>query len=152
MIAIFDVDGTLSCAEHRLHYIQDGSPRKWDEFCMAAADDPPIKSVIAVCHALQDAGLTIWFWTGRSEISRDITMDWLEKYVDPSIRLDPDRLRMRPAVDHRHDDILKEHWLLNRTLEDDRERIMGVFEDRARVAEMWRRNGIRCFQVAPGLF
>jgi hypothetical protein len=27
-----------------------------------------------------------------------------------------------------------------------------VFDDRSRVVEMWRKNGIKCFQVAEGNF
>jgi hypothetical protein len=34
----------------------------------------------------------------------------------------------------------------------DRERLVGAFDDRQRVVDMWRRNGITCFQVAPGDF
>jgi FMN phosphatase YigB (HAD superfamily) len=151
-IYLFDIDGTLSDTTHRLHFIQDYVPRKWDEFYMAAADDPPITGVVDVCRSLQEMGYTIWYWTGRSDISYDITMEWLHRYVDDNIYTYPERLRMRPAVDHRHDDILKEHWLLNRTFEEDRRLIKGVFEDRTRVVNMWRRNGIKCFQVATGDF
>lgn len=34
----------------------------------------------------------------------------------------------------------------------DRDRLVAVFDDRARVVRMWRKAGITCFQVAPGDF
>ena len=151
-IYIFDIDGTLSDTTHRLHYIQDYVPRKWDEFYMAADRDPPRQHIVDIAKMCLAFGAEVWYWTGRSDVSRDLTIAWLGRYVDPLIHVDPDRLRMRPSVDHRHDDVLKEHWLLDRTLEDDRKRIQCVFEDRTRVVNMWRRNGIHCLQVTEGDF
>ena len=68
-----------------------------------------------------------------------------------AILADVDKLVMRPANLHRPDDALKEAWLLQQTTST-RARIVGVFEDRDRVVAMWRRNGLVCFQVAPGDF
>ena len=58
---------------------------------------------------------------------------------------------MRPANDFTEDHLLKESWLHNMLLED-RERLVAVFDDRKRVVDMWRANGVTCFQVAPGEF
>jgi hypothetical protein len=57
---------------------------------------------------------------------------------------------MRKNNDHREDSIVKQEML-------DKIRLDGynptlVFDDRARVVEMWRKNGIKCFQVAEGNF
>ena len=46
------------------------------------------------------------------------------------------------------DEILKEKWLL----EIGKKNIMCVFDDRTKIVNMWRRNGINCFQVAEGDF
>ena len=35
---------------------------------------------------------------------------------------------------------------------EDRARLVAVFEDRKRVVDMWRENGVTCYQVAPGDF
>jgi hypothetical protein len=61
-----------------------------------------------------------------------------------------EQLRMRPVGDYRDDAVLKEQWL-------NEARVLGkapdiVFDDRQRVVDMWRRNGITCCQVAPGDF
>jgi hypothetical protein len=58
---------------------------------------------------------------------------------------------MRPIGDSRPDDVLKQEFL-DRMLIVDRERLVAVFDDRDKVVAMWRRNGIACFQVAPGNF
>lgn len=148
---IFDIDGTLSDTKDRLHYLNT-VPRDWHNFYMTADRDPPRQHIVDIAKLLLNSGAEVWYWTGRSDVSRDLTIEWLGRYVDPLIHVDPDRLRMRPSVDHRHDDVLKEHWLLDRTLEDDRKRIQCVFEDRTRVVNMWRRNGIHCLQVTEGDF
>jgi hypothetical protein len=48
------------------------------------------------------------------------------------------------------DDILKEEWL-NQEFPD-KQNLLCVYDDRDKVVAMWRRNGIPCFQVAPGDF
>lgn len=58
---------------------------------------------------------------------------------------------MRPAGDTTPDHELKQSWLLSLPNED-RERLMCAFDDRQRVVDMWRRNGVLCCQVAPGDF
>jgi hypothetical protein len=60
---------------------------------------------------------------------------------------------MRPATGggmFTPDDILKEAWL--REQFPDKNNILCVYDDRDKVVAMWRRNGISCFQVAPGDF
>jgi hypothetical protein len=55
---------------------------------------------------------------------------------------------MRPAGDFTKDEILKESWIKEYDLSE----ILCVFDDRSCVVEMWRRQGLTCFQVAPGEF
>lgn len=150
MIYIFDIDGTIADATHRLHFIQDHVPRKWDEFFAETINDAPKYEILTVMQALEAVGHTIWLWSARPERTRDATIDWLKRHDVFMNRLAVD-LRMRPDDDRRHDDILKEEWLHSLS-EVDRAHLAGVFEDRARVAEMYRRNGVTCFQVARGNF
>jgi hypothetical protein len=75
------------------------------------------------------------------------TEEWLARYEVPY-----DWLNMRPANSSQiEDQDLKESWLLN-MLDEDRERLVAVYDDRNSVVDMWRRNGVACFQVAPGDF
>jgi hypothetical protein len=43
-------------------------------------------------------------------------------------------------------------WLDDLFPGDKKDRILCVFDDRQKVVDMWRDNGIDCFQVAPGDF
>lgn len=147
---IFDLDGTLADCTHRLHYIQrDRKDKDWDAFNAACGDDEPIPATTDLFNALGIAGADAEIWTGRSESARNLTRVWLGRkagiYVQPIV------LRMRPIGDYRPDDELKEEWLRAMPTQD-RARLAGVFEDRRRVVDMWRRNGIFCFQVAEGDF
>lgn len=60
-------------------------------------------------------------------------------------------LRMRQQGRYIADDELKQTWLLD-AIHNRRWRPDIVFDDRDRVVNMWRRNGIQCLQVAPGDF
>ena len=58
---------------------------------------------------------------------------------------------MRTDGDYTPDDELKEFWL-NKLNGGGFSRLVAVFDDRNKVVAMWRRHGVRCFQVAPGDF
>jgi beta-phosphoglucomutase-like phosphatase (HAD superfamily) len=153
---IFDLDGTLANAEHRVHYIQ-GATKDWRAFFAAAEHDLPISAVVTTFRALRAEGCECWIWTGRSDEVREKTVAWLRHHaafdaspIGTFLRA-PERFLMRKAGDHRPDHELKFEWLAN--LEPpERNRLTAVFEDRARVVQMWREAGVQCFQVAPGEF
>lgn len=109
--------------------------------------------VIFVMNNLMLSGADVWLFTGRSEEVRDKTIAWLAEHTAfMSFNLQTDHLlTMRQEGDYTPDDQLKEGWLDN-MLVDDRKRLVGVFDDRQRVVDMWRRRGITCFQVAAGDF
>lgn len=145
MYVIFDLDGTLADVTHRLHYIRDGRS-DWDGFFRACVDDTPINEIIGIYKSLKNVPANrIEIWSGRSDLVREESAHWLTRHMgfDP-IR---DILRMRPHKDYTPDDELKESWLLSLPHKPDL-----VFDDRQKVVQMWRRNGIRCCQVAPGQF
>lgn len=144
MFVVFDLDGTLSDASHRVHHLNRGGGKTpdWRAFYAACADDPPIREIISVMQAVRDAGHRVEIWSGRSDEVADDTLHWLATHVggNPVIR-------MRRAGDFTPDTALKRQWL-----EESDRRPDLVFEDRASVVSMWRDNGIACAQVAPGEF
>jgi hypothetical protein len=144
MIVIFDIDGTLANAEHRLHWIQT-QPKNWRAFNAGIPDDPPIESVCQLARTLYKSGSTVLFCTGRSIEVKDLTVAWLDRH---DIR--GSTLYMRSRGDHRPDFEVKEE-LLKRIVRDHGQPDL-VFEDRQQVVDMWRRNGIRCLQVAAGQY
>lgn len=151
MIYIFDIDGTIANLTHRLHFIQK-SPKDWAGFFAAAGDDKPIYEVINVAKALDAAGHSILYVSGRSEDIRDITTNWLITYGLPN----PLALYMRKSKDRREDSLVKSDILdkLFKTYGPPEQVGLwgGVFDDRQQVVDMHRSRGLKVFQVAKGNF
>jgi len=151
---IFDLDGTLALIEHRLHFIQ-GSKKDWRGFFGAVGDDKPNLPVIRTLQALRKAGAEAWIWSGRSDECKAQTVEWLKRngcWFDFGFGMPaPERFRMRKAGDRRDDVVVKREWL-NEIEPPEWARLTAVFDDRARVVQMWRDAGVPCFQVAPGEF
>jgi phosphoglycolate phosphatase-like HAD superfamily hydrolase len=150
-IYIFDLDGTLADCEHRTHFLDRKDDRnRWRHFYAACKDDRPIKALIGVMNALRFTS-EVRIWTGRSDEVRAETLAWLAEHTSFLSHEVDAVLTMREASDHRPDTDLKGEWLASLPYPD-RRRLAGVFEDRARVVDMWRTAGVPCFQVAPGEF
>lgn len=143
---IFDLDGTLALIEHRRHYVTGGR-KDWDAFHAACVDDVPNWPVLRILGLMIDEGFDVWIWSGRDDSVRGLTHDWLSDVAMLPVL----ELCMRPHGDHRLDVDLKRGWL--RAMHpDDRDRLQAVFDDRDRLVQMWREEGVPCFQVAPGDF
>lgn len=149
---IFDLDGTLALIEHRQHFI-DRSQKKqhWKSFYEACDKDLPNIPVISILNMLLQQEFDVQIWSGRSSIVRGKTLDWIAGHTQLSRAAADDALTMREEGDSTPDNQLKQSWL-NRMLIEDRDRLVAVFDDRQKVVDMWRANGIVCFQVAPGDF
>lgn len=152
---IFDIDGTLCNIEQRLHFLDDKTDKdRWNKFYKACVWDLPNAPVIRTMHALMKAGAEVWLFSGRSEDVRHETVTWLDNntaFAKDILLSAPQVLTMRPSKNYTEDDLLKESWL-RRMLSDDIDRLVAVFDDRKRVVDMWRANGVPCFQVAQGDF
>lgn len=152
---IFDLDGTLALIGHRVSILEDElDSYRWIKFYAACDKDLPNVPVINTMERLKKSGAEILIFSGRSEEVREKTVDWLkihtsfrDKDLDPSTGI----LTMRRIGDYTPDDVLKQSWIDNMLLED-LERLVAVFDDRSKVVNMWRDNGIACFQVASGEF
>jgi hypothetical protein len=143
---VFDLDGTLALDAHRVHYLQ-GDVKYWDEYFNACLHDEPNRPIVQTLKLFARAGEEVAIWTGRSAKVQDLTLQWLD---ENNIRDLLTELRMRDTDDRTHDDELKRQWLYaSRSLGRD---VTLVFEDRQRVVDMWRSEGIVCCQVSPGNF
>lgn len=142
---IFDLDGTLADTSHRLHHI-NGDYRNWDAFHAACVDDKPHQGVIAICEALS-LGADIWIWTGRDDSVKEQTQLWLGMYLNAPYT----ELAMRPHGIHIEDTQLKREWY-DTMSGNDKKRLVAAFDDRLRVAQMWRALGVTCLHVADGNF
>lgn len=141
-MVIFDIDGTLADVSERIHYLKK-KPKNWDAFFQGMAQDKAIHSMVRLCNLLYDSGIQIILCSGRNEQYRTETMTWLAeqnvRYHDLLLRKDNDR---------RSDTIVKREMLASI----DRSKVLFVVEDRSKVVEMWRSEGLVCLQCAPGEF
>lgn len=137
MTIIFDLDGTIADIRHRLHLVSS-EPKQWDEFNKLCIYDQPNSNVISVLNDLKDVGNEIIILTGRSSVVKPQTLEWLNKYD-----VHYDEIYMRGRDDYTSDVELKRKWLIRYG----KSRIVCVFDDRQGVVNMWREEGITCFQV-----
>jgi phosphoglycolate phosphatase-like HAD superfamily hydrolase len=145
MDIICDIDGTIADCSHRLHHITGGR-KNWNEFFALTEHDTPIPTVVAVINALHKSGHRIIFCTARSEKTRSSTTQWLYKHVG-KWTLEA-MLYMRDDQDRRPDDQVKADCLVD--MQQDGYKPTLALEDRSRVVDMWRQQGIQCFQVKEG--
>jgi hydroxymethylpyrimidine pyrophosphatase-like HAD family hydrolase len=145
---IFDLDGTLANIEHRKYILEDqNDSNRWRRFYDCCDKDSPNEPVIRTLELLRQSGADVWIFSGRSDEVRAKTVYWLTNNTSfLSHDLDT-ALVMRCAGDYTPDDLLKKQFLDNMLISD-RKRLISVFDDRDRVVQMWRENGIACFQVA----
>src|SRR3954447_20673437 len=75
---VFDIDGVLSDAAGRQHYLERGR-RDWDAFFAACGEDPLITEVARLLELLDD-DLAIVLLTGRPMSVQATTLAWLSRY------------------------------------------------------------------------
>jgi type I site-specific restriction endonuclease len=143
-IVLFDLDGTLALIEHRQHHVK-GPKKNWKAFFKACSLDEPNHPVITAANLYASNGYEVWIVSGRSSEVKKQTKEWLTTHC-----LNYTKLIMRGERDYTPDDTLKRSWLLDGTIPKDR--VLCAYDDRSRVVNMWRAEGIACFQVAPGDF
>ena len=145
---IFDLDGTLALIDKRRALAAKANGKiNWKTFFdpeNIQLDEPNIP-VIEMAKMLKAQGHSVVIFSGRDSISRTETIAWLSQFGVPF-----DVLKMRPEGSFTPDDVLKQDWLDQ--LFPDRSDVLCIFDDRDKVVNMWRSNGITCFQVAPGDF
>jgi len=152
-VVIFDLDGTLALIDDRRALAtKDNGKMDWDVFFdpVNISLDLPNLPVIKMAKTLHDQGFNIVIFSGRSKATKDATAKWLDDNDVPfSV------MKMRPTGHpwaFMPDDKLKQHWLDSIFPDDQKDRILCIFDDRDKVVKMWRDNGLTCFQVAPGDF
>lgn len=139
---IFDLDGTLADGTHRLHLLPTVDLHltdSWTEFNKASKDDAPLQNTIDICNALGRSGYFVIILTGRSDVARAETEDWLQRHD-----VYHNMLQMRPHSDNRKDIIIKEEFLRNVVgLED----IVAAWDDSPEVIRHFRSLGITTYAV-----
>lgn len=134
-VYIFDVDGTIA------HMNGKRGPFEWDK---VGIDDPD-EHVIALLQMLWDIGYHICIMSGRDESCRAETEQWLAR-----MGVMYSMLYMRPAGNYDKDTLIKEKLFEEHIA--GKFNVCGVFDDRNCVVDMWRKKGLKVFQVADGDF
>lgn len=138
MFVVFDLDGTLADISHRVHLVRGTKKPDWNAFFAACVDDMPHLHVIETFKAHLVAGHKVRVWSARSDIVRPQTEYWLLRHgIDPFFLQ-----HMRAEGDNTPDATLKRYWLHQEPAKPD-----IVYDDRQRVVNMWRAEGVPCFQV-----
>jgi hypothetical protein len=140
---VFDIDGVLSDAAGRQHFL-DAPERDWHGFFDACGDDPLIDDVARLLELLAP-GLTVVLLTGRPLRVRPATMAWLERY-----QLRWDLLIMRDMGDYRAARAFKQ-----RTVGELRQcgfDLRLAFEDDRRNVDMFHGEGIPCIYIHSGYY
>lgn len=132
---ISDIDGTVAKSVNRSSYDYD----KVDQ-------DEPNMPIINLLNILNSNGKKIVFFSGRDEICREKTVNWLKRYFDFEIEL-----YMRRNNDFRKDNIIKaelySNYIKNKYF------IEFVVDDRDQVVDLWRNElQLTCLQVDYGCF
>lgn len=143
MLVVFDLDGTLCNIEHRLDYVRS-KPKNWKAFDAGIPNDAVNEPVASIFRTMTlseiEGAYTVVLASGRNERSRQATEDWLVQ----NHLVGYEKLYMRKADDFRSDDIVKQE-ILDQIIADYGRKPDMVFDDRKRVVDMWRRNGIWVF-------
>jgi hypothetical protein len=129
-VVCVDMDGTL-CCKHPDRDIFD-----WEKVGMDYANRPVLMAV-----EFMASWIRILITTGRDEICKLQCDMWLRAHG-----IEYEKIYMRPRKDQRPDEIVKAE-ILHEIQKD--YHIAFALDDRQGVVDMWRANGIPCFQVAP---
>lgn len=147
---IFDLDGTLADITHRLHYIkgyQTGDEQNsvdWNTFNEACVNDEPKWDIIELLDVFKTNNYKIIICTGRAGTPKvmALTKQWLKIHC-----IEYDAIYFRGEKDFRSDDVVK-RGMLNDIK--NRWTILMAIDDRQRVVEMWRKEGLTCLQCQKG--
>ena len=149
-----DIDGTIADLTHRVHHIandKSSEQKDWEAFYRDIDKDRPILPTIDLVRTLKAKGWFIILITGRDCARRASTEEWLERHAVPW-----DALLMRPLGDHASDVKIKRAWLKKMR---DGELVFEnialpelVIEDRRKVVDMWREEGLIALHCDVGDF
>lgn len=140
---IVDLDGTLTSAEWRVHHISGGR-RDWPRFFAGMGRDAPVSALVDLVTWVAHHA-TVVLLTGRPDDHEVAIRRWLADHDVPY-----ELLLMRASGDRRPDTVVKRERYRQEVAP--RYDVRLVVDDRPRVIEMWRDEGLYVLTaVDPGL-
>jgi len=143
---VFDIDGVLSDATGRQHFLETegGARRDWRGFFDACGEDPVIEEVSRLIELL-DRDLLVVLLTGRPDRVRPQTLAWLERYG-----LRWDLLIMRTYGDYSAAREFKRQTV--HELREDGFDLRLAFEDDIRNRDMFHAEKVPCVYIHSGYY
>ncbi len=141
---VIDIDGVLSNADNRQHFLEDTRRRNWRAFFDACGEDTLIEEVGRLVELL-DPRLVVVLLTGRPLRVQPLTVEWLDRY---GVRWD--LLIMRTSGDYSAAREFKRE-----TIKELRDRGFDLrlgLEDDPRNREMFRDQGLPCIYIHSGYY
>lgn len=135
---ICDLDGTLTDANHRRHFVE-GNSRDWNKFFASAKNDTVNQWCLETIKGLQKIGYEILFITARPSFCLKDTVDWLHLHTPFKVSMGYN-LFMRKDGDRRPDYEIKEEIYKN--LVKPNYDILLAIDDKKEVIKMWESNKI----------
>lgn len=135
---VCDLDGTLCDVRYRRHFVS-GKKKDFESFHRLLVLDEPVQSVKATLNALALQDFEILLVSARPNSYRTQTEEWLNK----NLIIWDELYLLRPDNDSTPDVVLKREWLKTQN----KESILFCLDDRQRIVDMWREEGLTCFQV-----
>lgn len=136
--AIFDLDDTLAQTAWRsdlLAPLEGERKKNWPAFFSACARDPENERMVEIARAYRDAGIHLIVFTGRQELYKEMSLEWLAERG-----LSPRKSRFRRNESFQKDHVLKDQWAAQ--LIADGFEVVASFEDREANVEVFRKHGI----------
>jgi hypothetical protein len=140
---VFDMDGVLSDASRRQHFIEYPFP-DWEAFFHACGDDELIAEVARLLDVI-DEDHRIVLLTARPIRVQPQTLAWLERYD----------LRWDVLIMREYGDYMAARVFKQRTVEELRSRghdLRLAFEDDPRNVHMFHSQGVPCIYIHSGYY
>lgn len=136
---IIDLDGTLSDGSARYHLVK-GKHRDYAAFHALLDQDPVNEWCRALMGSFGEQTYRVVIVSARPKSCEEATRAWLFRN-----RVYFDELNLlRPDGDSTPDQELKRAWLRGYG----KERVLFAVDDRQKVVDMWREEGLTCLQCA----
>lgn len=136
---VIDLDGTLSDGRARYHLVK-GKHRDYKTFHARLGEDPCNEWCRKLICAFTTIGYRIVLVSARPHSAERATRIWLQGQVVPFHELH----LLRQDGDSTPDQEIKRAWLLAYG----KERVLFAVDDRQKVVDMWREEGLTCLQCA----
>ena len=145
---VVDLDGTLANIDHRLRFIRGDKDKKdWNGFYGAVGQDTINEWCVELIRAFRLAGYSIVIVSARRQSCLEETKKWLLNnhiFLHQNFMGTFELFLLRKNNDYTPDVDLKRDWLHKFG----KDKILFVVDDRARVVNMWREEGLVCLQCA----